>query len=986
MLSIDERILIHETMFSGQRQKKGMSKVDEYFEQLRDKSFHLKPIEFSDKDAFATATPFNITSNLMWETMRTVFSSTRRSAQAAKLNRSACKRTIHGDDEAPADSSLEDQSTLSFRIECDIYTQVCHSPPGNLHQMSDSLSKDAPAKMAGRAITQSRTRSGTQSQVPSETQKPARKQRSHERPRRATRPAQPQPLAESSEESSLSTRMWRRILTPLPKRHSERRKLGSSEAKTPPPSSSRHSHRHSHRRSHKGSRSNDDQHESAYHAAPLPGSMASSELSRERMPQRETAGSNPASSNIAGSSSSASDSLLSVRSAIAKTGVIGPAQFESGGPRRTTVFRYTQQQLRNAVRGTDTDTQKSEVAVLNRKAAVELMDCILERVWQFGALWEDLHIGEFLNVQPNSVEDLCHMWLVWVNLLGSPLEAERHRSEIILHGIVQCWDVYRAVLDCSRSRIDNDNVLLNTAWWIIETATKFSASDDRGHIAQTAIFRMGCRGLEHLSSKFLRLHSCFFQTVLIALSPLARGLRFNTSQIKTFFTECRSLISIGNPGVHLTLLSLDMALRRLFLKGSTLDGPIPEPAIQGAATLLVSMSTLLSSDRVINANHTHPKIRLLTDSNMVETLEGTDRLAGIVDELPKAKYPIIYDPLGERNYFVSWEEGGPIFGRSCETLWIMLAQPNILGSFAQSCQSHVEQTAVAGLAVICFTELKIANKSLQNSRLIDNCLTAIVSRLFSVQRDTVRAVTTILHFFVIGQADIIGFLGDERARFLTLGIMKATVEQFDRCAGNFMIDDALTIWDLARLLNALLITAPNLITKERPDGEGTQGESIRDFLVEKIMKCCAHPPQSKDAASHQYNQQLVWRQTNKGVVLSLEHAHHTSPPSDNSDASSGHASDSGHSSALALDNIKQVGEILYINLLLRFDEDDRFQYQGAPGSGFERTHIDPYTEESLDSDQLFIYGHGNNILTLHNEGNSECRCMAQTAYYILASV
>ncbi|KAJ1900869.1 hypothetical protein LPJ81_003857, partial [Coemansia sp. IMI 209127] len=92
---------------------------------------------------------------------------------------------------------------------------------------------------------------------------------------------------------------------------------------------------------------------------------------------------------------------------------------------------------------------------------------------------------------------------------------------IILRGMVVSWNAYRAVLDCSRFAPDNDDVMLNTSWWIAELATSYSTDDYRGRLAQLAMFRIGCHGSDHISSRVLFLRSRFLQTVLITLSSLA---------------------------------------------------------------------------------------------------------------------------------------------------------------------------------------------------------------------------------------------------------------------------------------------------------------------------------------------------------------------------------------------------------------------------------------------------------------------------------
>ncbi|KAJ2594990.1 hypothetical protein GGF39_003999, partial [Coemansia sp. RSA 1721] len=78
ILKADERILIQESMFSGKRQRKGMNIVDSYLKDLQNPSHHLDTE--ASQDILETATPFTITSNLSWSTMRTVFSSVHQSA------------------------------------------------------------------------------------------------------------------------------------------------------------------------------------------------------------------------------------------------------------------------------------------------------------------------------------------------------------------------------------------------------------------------------------------------------------------------------------------------------------------------------------------------------------------------------------------------------------------------------------------------------------------------------------------------------------------------------------------------------------------------------------------------------------------------------------------------------------------------------------------------------------------------------------------
>ncbi|KAJ2479683.1 hypothetical protein IWW47_006005 [Coemansia sp. RSA 2052] len=158
------------------------------------------------------------------------------------------------------------------------------------------------------------------------------------------------------------------------------------------------------------------------------------------------------------------------------------------------------------------------------------------------------------------------------------------------------------------------------------------------------------------------------------------------------------------------MYSLDLGIRRIFLESSTYDGVFPEPAICGAATLLASMVTILSCGRVLSANHVNSKIRPLTDSNMASAAEYSSELGSIVDRLERTVYPTIADPLAAREYSIAWKEGGPIFGRSCETMFRILLDSNCLKYYGQKCSNFVEHAVLSGLSIICLAELNISDK------------------------------------------------------------------------------------------------------------------------------------------------------------------------------------------------------------------------------------------------------------------------------------
>ncbi|KAJ2799835.1 hypothetical protein H4S07_005331, partial [Coemansia furcata] len=187
-------------------------------------------------------------------------------------------------------------------------------------------------------------------------------------------------------------------------------------------------------------------------------------------------------------------------------------------------------------------------------------------------------------------------------------------------------------------------------------------------------------------------------------------LPINIDQIQVFLVECNLLLSLGISGARMLMYSLDMGLRRLLLESSSYDGIFPEPAIRGAAKLLVSMATILSSGRVLNANHVNPKIRPLGHSNMTSTVEYSGGLGSVVNSLDKTVYPTITNPLATRKYSITWVEGGPIFGRSCETMYRILLDNDCLKYYGQRCSKLVEHAILSGLSIICLTELNISNK------------------------------------------------------------------------------------------------------------------------------------------------------------------------------------------------------------------------------------------------------------------------------------
>ncbi|KAJ1770768.1 hypothetical protein LPJ74_002899 [Coemansia sp. RSA 1843] len=433
--------------------------------------------------------------------------------------------------------------------------------------------------------------------------------------------------------------------------------------------------------------------------------------------------------------------------------------------------------------------------------------------------------------------------LVW-DTMRLVFDNETH-SKIILRGMVMSWDVYRAVLDCSRYAPDNDDVMLNTSWWIAEMATIYSIDDYRGRLAQLAMFRIGCHGSDHISSR--------------------KDHAINIDQVQVFLVECKLVLSLGISGSQLMLLTIYRGLRRIFLYHSTYEGVFSDQAIQSAATLLVSMTTMLGVTRVLSLNHHLEKAQKLFECNMVDDAEIQGMFSNVKDGVERCEYPIIYDPLGSRQYRAEW-------------VW---------------------------------------------------------------------------------------------TRNLTMHIMKAIAEHFDRSAHNVTIGKAVVIREMITLLTTIIIKTPELITREDSHVEGADARSIRDFLIEKVILSCADPTSERTGNEHRFNQRLVQEYSNHGLVLKLVQAQYSTSKSMSMEEFMTKSEDEHRYSGNAIESIKQAGEVLYVTLLQQFDEFDRSRYQGAPGSDFDKTHIDPIVQEDFSSNRVYFYAHNSGILKVYSEPDSE---------------
>ncbi|KAJ2155999.1 hypothetical protein GGH16_005719 [Coemansia sp. RSA 560] len=102
---------------------------------------------------------------------------------------------------------------------------------------------------------------------------------------------------------------------------------------------------------------------------------------------------------------------------------IGPARLKATFAELKSLSKHTHQHPKSSTRVPNLSLQLSDVAAFNRIAAIHLLGDIKKRIWQLEAVWTNFHISDFVYAQDDKIGDLQRMWLVWVSLLGSPIEA-----------------------------------------------------------------------------------------------------------------------------------------------------------------------------------------------------------------------------------------------------------------------------------------------------------------------------------------------------------------------------------------------------------------------------------------------------------------------------------------------------------------------------------------------------------------------------------
>ncbi|KAJ2821774.1 hypothetical protein IWW50_004498, partial [Coemansia erecta] len=144
ILNVDERTLIQESMFAGQRQRRGMNKVDEFLSKLQSPTYHLDDTTL--RDSLDTSTPFSITSNMTWDTMRLVFGCTRAAAKEELAFTEACAQQGQSIECKLADPQSDYQSKALLRVTESIYARIFLSGPKNLTQLTSDMLSDSLAK------------------------------------------------------------------------------------------------------------------------------------------------------------------------------------------------------------------------------------------------------------------------------------------------------------------------------------------------------------------------------------------------------------------------------------------------------------------------------------------------------------------------------------------------------------------------------------------------------------------------------------------------------------------------------------------------------------------------------------------------------------------------------------------------------------------------------------------------------------------------
>ncbi|KAJ1835029.1 hypothetical protein LPJ73_007749, partial [Coemansia sp. RSA 2703] len=342
ILKVDERVLIQESMFSGQRQRRGMNKVDAYLKELEDPIYHLSPD--GSHDILSSSTPFSITSDLTWDSMRRVFSMMQDSATEDGLFQEAAYQHRWTIADVALRPSISSRPSPMLKKTCCVYANVFLSAPKNLCQVGSTLSKEMlrksydsyaePARIFRRA-----PESLLNSSVDAHSQPPGPDEQ-QSKPRLENMPMQQQQQHRSYRHNSSSTAhlhsssssIWQKISTPF-------RKHRSAHSSREPPS---------------------EMHSEQVEVENADLVYTDSRIEDLQTPTRFV-------DRVQSSSQERGNSLAEVRiqHGAAPTTAIGPASFDTSSGERESAIKLAQQFYKTTIRDSDIDTQKKEVARSN---------------------------------------------------------------------------------------------------------------------------------------------------------------------------------------------------------------------------------------------------------------------------------------------------------------------------------------------------------------------------------------------------------------------------------------------------------------------------------------------------------------------------------------------------------------------------------------------------------------------------------------------
>ncbi|KAJ2142502.1 hypothetical protein IW136_001940 [Coemansia sp. RSA 678] len=423
ILKVDERTLIQESMFAGQRQRRGMNKVDEFMSKLQSPTYHLECTTLHDN--LETCTPFSITSNMTWDTMRFVFECTHAEAMEELAFTEACVQQDQSTESKLANPKTNYQSRALLRVTQSIYAHIFLSGPKNLTQLTSEM------------LSKSLVKSKKNIKVPRRTFRKVSSKRSKLIPGGLLRidSADKNNSGVKSDKQAFTSepgtpavketeafRVWQRIASPF------RRKHHTDALPTLP--------------EHPGTDIGMEEADcfsgiynqrSTQSAQPLKQVNRAPSITQDdvRLTQRKRQVAQSRMPTLtwddAEDVDAHSDSMISVHEHDDGNSMlpIGPARLKANFAELKSLSKHTHQHPKSSTRVPNLSLQLNDVAAFNRIATIHLLGNIKKRIWQLEAVWTNFHISDFVYAQDDKIGDLQRMWLVWVSLLGSPTEANK---------------------------------------------------------------------------------------------------------------------------------------------------------------------------------------------------------------------------------------------------------------------------------------------------------------------------------------------------------------------------------------------------------------------------------------------------------------------------------------------------------------------------------------------------------------------------------